>query len=66
MVHLQLKRWRIRLSLGLLLASAITLIDEAVKEGYVFDPSDVAVPWITHEKIFLVLFLSALILGVRR
>ena len=49
------KKWRLRLSLALLLSSFLVLADEAVKEGYILDPADLINPTITHEKIFVVL-----------
>jgi len=59
------KRWRQRLSVALLVSAIMVLIDEAVKEGYVFDPADLLTPAITHEKIFVVLLGVGVILGLR-
>jgi len=60
------KRWRLRLSLALLTAAFFILFDEAVTEGYVFDPIDVINGRITHEKLFLLFLILGLILGLRR
>ena len=59
------KNWRLRLSIAFLSLAFFTLIDEAVKEGYVFDPLDVLNPAITHEKLFLIFLVIGLILGLR-
>ncbi|MEM2484403.1 MAG: hypothetical protein QXT82_06200 [Candidatus Caldarchaeum sp.] len=42
------------------------LVDEAVKEGYVFDLADVLKPFPTHEQLFIFFLLLGLLLGVRR
>jgi len=60
------RKQRLRLSILFLLLSFFVLVDEAIKEGYVFDPRDVVSPSITHEKIFLLLFVIGMILGLRR
>ena len=61
-----LRKWRLRLSLGFLFLAFFTLIDEAVKEGYVFDPMDLINPAITHEKLFILFLILGLILGLRK
>jgi hypothetical protein len=43
----------------------IVLVDELVKENYGFDINDLVSPSITHEKIFLMLLLTDLLLGLR-
>jgi succinate dehydrogenase hydrophobic anchor subunit len=60
------KRWRQRLSAILLILALIVLVDELAKENYAFDVNDLVSPYITHEKIFTLLVLLALLLGVRR
>lgn len=57
---------RLRLSLFFALLAFFTLIDEAVKEGYVFDPGDLVSPALTHEKLFIVFLVLSLMLGLRR
>lgn len=59
------RRWRQRLSALCLILALIVLIDELVKEGYTVDLYDFVSPSITHEKIFMLLVLLALLLGVR-
>ena len=60
------KSWRLRLSLIFLFLAFFTLIDEAIKEGYVFDPVDLVNLSITHEKLFILFLILALILGLRK
>ncbi len=60
------KRWRIRLSVALITAAYFVLIDEVIKEGYVFDPTDLLNARITHEKIFVVLMIIGLLLGLKK
>lgn len=57
------KNLRKRLSLLFIFLSFYTLVDELLKEGYVFKPSDLFTPEITHEKLFLVFLLLGLIIG---
>jgi MYXO-CTERM domain-containing protein len=60
------ERLRLRLSVALAVLATLVLVDEAIKEGYVFDPADLVNPALTHEKLFVALLLLALALGVRR
>lgn len=60
------KRWRLRLSVGLLAAASLVAADEALKEGYVFVLSDFINPAITHEKILAALLVAGLLAGMRR
>jgi hypothetical protein len=61
-----LKNWRARVSAFFIILSLIVLIDEIVKEGYSFDPSDlVAWPPFTHEQLFLIFLILGLLLGLR-
>jgi len=57
---------RLRASLAFITLAFFTLVDEVVKEGYVFDPNDVLSPALTHEKIFITFLIIGLILGWRR
>lgn len=61
-----MKRWRFRISGGFLIASIIVLMDELIKEGYAFDIFDLFNSSITHEKIFAILLIFAIILGLRK
>ena len=56
---------RLRIASAALLCAVAVLVDEAVKEHYVFDPTDLFNPTITHEKLFLVLLLVGLLMGWR-
>jgi succinate dehydrogenase hydrophobic anchor subunit len=60
-----LKNWRQRLSALSLILALIVLMDELVKENYAFDVNDLFSPYITHEKIFMLLLLLAVVLGWR-
>jgi len=59
------KAVKTRLSIFLILSSTMVLVDEVIKEGYVFNPSDLINPCITHEKIFVILFALGLYLGIK-
>ena len=61
-----LNKLRNRIAFAFLFFAFFTLVDEYVKEGYIFDINDVFNPMITHEKIFLVFLLAGIILGLRR
>ncbi|MEM0445563.1 MAG: hypothetical protein QXO86_03440 [Nitrososphaerota archaeon] len=58
---------RLRASLLLALLALFVLVDEAIREGYLFDPRDIATPTIppSHEQLFIILLSAALILGYR-
>jgi len=60
-----LRKWRLRLSLGFLFLAFFILVDEAVKEGYVFDPLDLVNLSITHEKLFILFLILGLVFGFR-
>ena len=60
------KSWRLRLSLIFLFLAFFILVDEAIKEGYVFDPMDLVNLSITHEKLFILFLILALVLGLRK
>ncbi|MDP2636992.1 MAG: hypothetical protein Q8P03_00025 [bacterium] len=55
-----LKGRNISLGLVFLFASALVLLDELYREGYLFDFADLFVFRFTHEKIFTLLFLGGL------
>jgi len=57
------KRWRERLNLWLGSGLVLLLADEYIKEGYLFDPHDVAVPG-THESIITVVIILLIINNV--
>lgn len=57
---------RNRLSAIFALLSALTLIDEVIKEGYGFDYRDLFNPALTHEKLFVVFISLAIYFGWRR
>jgi hypothetical protein len=59
------KNWRQRLSALSLILALIVLVDEIVKEGYTIDLYDFISPGVTHEKIFIILLLLAIVLGWR-
>jgi hypothetical protein len=59
-------RLRPRLSAVLALLAALVLVDEVIKEGYAFDPVDLVNPAVTHEKLFVLLLLASLLLGLRK
>jgi len=61
------KRWRLRLSLIFLFLflAFFTLVDEVLKEGYLFDPLDLVNLAITHEKLFIIFLLLGLFFGFR-
>jgi len=61
------KNWRQRLSAVTLILALIVLVDEVVKEGYSFDPTNLlARPPLSHEQLFLLLLFLGLLLGWRR
>jgi hypothetical protein len=60
------KNWRARLSAFFITLALLVLVDEVVKEGYSFDPSDLlAFPPPSHEQLFLLFLLLGLVLGLR-
>jgi hypothetical protein len=61
-----LKNIRQRLSAFFLILALIVLVDEIVKEGYGFDPSDLfAFPPPSHEQLFLLFLALGILLGLR-
>ena len=62
-----MKNWRARLSAFFIISALLVLVDEIVKEGYSFDPTDLlAWPPPSHEQLFLLLLFLGLLLGWRR
>ncbi|RLG98318.1 hypothetical protein DRO29_01175 [Candidatus Bathyarchaeota archaeon] len=59
-----LKNFKRRLPVWLIGLIVLTLIDEYVKEGYWFKPSDVLKP-LTHENIIVILIIAVIIWFVR-
>lgn len=54
------------ISLLLIFVAFIVLVHELIAEGYVFDPIDIVLPKVTHEKIFLILLIIGILLGLRK
>jgi len=61
-----IKNIKNRLAFLFLTLSFFTLVDEFVKEGYIFDLNDLINLSLTHEKIFLCFLVIGLLLGLRR
>jgi hypothetical protein len=59
------RKLRLRLSAITAILSLLVLVDEIIKEGYMFDPYDLINTQITHEKIFVALFIISMLLGLR-
>jgi len=57
---------RLRASLAFITLAFFTLVDEAVKEGYVFNLADLISPALTHEKIFVISLIIGLLLGIKK
>jgi len=60
------KRWRQRLSAACILLSLCVVLDEIIKEGYTLDPIDFISPQPTHEKLFALFLLVAILVGRRK
>lgn len=52
--------------LGILMVGAIILLDEAIRQGYLFRPSDIFVLRLTHEKLLVGLFMVGMFSQYRR
>jgi len=61
-----LRKHRLRLAVFFAAASFLIFIDEAVKEGYGFDIVDLVNLQVTHEKLFVVFLVLALVFGARK
>ena len=59
-------RLRERLSFAFMFLAFLTLVDEYVKEGYVFKISDLLSSFPTHEQLFLAFLFSGLLLGLKK
>lgn len=59
-------RLRLRLAAGLAFLAFFLLVDEIVKEGYVFSIEDLISLQITHEKLFLALLALSLFFGLKK
>jgi len=59
------RKTRLRLSGMFAILASLTIVDEIIKEGYAFDPTDLFNPVITHEKLFVAFLLASLLLGLR-
>gem|GEM_PF-3856533 len=59
---------RVRLfsPLGIVIVSALILLDEVMREGYFFRFSDIFTPILTHEKFLVGLFMVGVISHYRR
>lgn len=53
----RLGRVRLFSPLGIVIVGALILLDEAIRQGYFFRPSDIFVPRLTHEKLLVGLFM---------
>jgi len=62
----RLGRVRLFSPLGILIVSALILLDEARKQGYFFQTSDLFVPRMTHEKALVALFMIGAFVQYRR
>jgi len=60
------KNWRPRLAVTMIFLAFFTLVDEYVKEGYIFDFADFWAAFPTHEQLFIIFLAAGLILGARR
>lgn len=54
------------MSVAFLFLAFFMLVDEYVKESYIFDPRDLLAPFPTHEQLFIVFLVIGLVLGLRR
>lgn len=52
--------------MGIVIVSALILLDEAIRQGYFFRPSDIFVPRITHEKFLVGLFMIGFVSHYRK
>lgn len=54
-----------RINVWLIIVAIALLVDEYVKEGYLFDPNDVIVP-ATHENLLFWVFIIFLLLNIEK
>lgn len=62
----RLGRVRLFSPLGILIVSFLVLVDEARKQGYFFQASDIFAPRMTHEKALVALLVIGVISQYRR
>jgi hypothetical protein len=60
------KNWRNRLGMAAIFTAFFILVDEYLKEGYIFDYNDILTAPPTHEQLFIVFLIIGLALGLRR
>jgi len=60
-----LKNWKNRISMAFIFLAFFTLVDEYVKEGYIFYLQDLWVKFPTHEQLFIIFLVSGILLGLR-
>jgi Na+/citrate or Na+/malate symporter len=61
-----LKNWKNRLSMAFIFLAFFVLVDEYIKESYIFDFHDFYASFPTHEQLFIAFLIVGLILGLRR
>jgi len=61
-----LRKHRLRLAVFFATVSFFIFIDEILREGYGFDIVDLVNLQVTHEKLFVVFLMLALVFGVRK
>jgi len=59
------KNWRPRLAVAMIFLAFFTLVDEYVKEGYIFYLQDLWTKFPTHEQLFIIFLVSGILLGLR-
>lgn len=62
----RLGRVRLFSPLGIVIVGALILLDEIIRQGYFFRPSDIFAPRITHEKFLVGLFMIGFVSQYRR
>jgi len=63
---MHIKKLRKRLTVFLFFITIWLLVDEYIKEGYMFNIDDLFNPHITHEKIFITLLIVIVLLLVKQ
>ena len=62
----EFKNWKSRLGMAAIFMAFFTLVDEYLKEGYIFDCGDILATPPTHEQLFIMFLAVGLVLGLRR
>ena len=62
----RLGRVRLFSPLGIVIVGALILLDEVIRQGYFFRPSDIFVPRFTHEKFLVGLFMIGFVFQYRK